>query len=61
MLLAISAFKLACIILMALLIMASFLFFALLLRGGSTHEDEEDLPGCDYDYGEPPYNSYKYN
>jgi NADH:ubiquinone oxidoreductase subunit 3 (subunit A) len=60
MLLAISTFKLACIIMMALLIMAAFLFFALLLRGGRTQEDE-DMPGCDYDYGEPPYNSYKYN
>jgi len=55
MLLVISAFKLACIILMALLVMAAFLFFALLLRGGSMNEEIEDVPGCDIDYSERPY------
>lgn len=55
MLLVISSFKLASIIFMALLIMASFLFFAMLIKGGSAVEEPEDMPGCDIDYSERPY------
>lgn len=32
-----------------------------IVKNGGRYEEPEDVPGCDYDYGEPPYNSYKYN
>jgi hypothetical protein len=57
----IATLKLACTIFMALLIMASFMFFALLLRGGRTVEKEDERPCADYgadcyiEYSERPY------
>lgn len=46
-----------------LLVLAFAVMMTALVRAGSYNKEEEseDVPGCDYDYGEPPYNSYKYN
>jgi hypothetical protein len=42
-----------------------FVFLCIIVGRGSRYKEEEakDIPGADlyYDYGEPPYNSYKYN
>jgi hypothetical protein len=48
----------------SLVILITFLIY-LIARGGAQYKEEEaeDVPGSDlhFDYGEPPYNSYKYN
>jgi hypothetical protein len=47
----------------SVLILAIVAMLIALARANSSHIEPEEKPGADvyYDYGEPPYNSYKYN